>query len=223
MTPSGLTRVQRRVAKIVLSTAGRAGFRLAGGAALVASHLTERPTRGIDAFTADDVDVSSVGDEVVDALRGAGYDVALTRRSPAFVSMTVTAGQARQSRFEVDLGRDHIAWPTTTTSLGPTLSPRELAANKVLALFGRVQTRDLTDLHALAERFDLESMLADAAAKDEGFDRPVLAEMTRLVVARPEPEWPVGADVAELKRFGRWLATALERGEPLARPADGWR
>ena len=222
MTPSGLTRIQRRVAKIVLSTAGRDGFRLAGGAALVASHLTQRPTRDIDAFTADDVDASSVGDEVVDALRGAGYDVTLTRRSPAFVSMTVTAGRARQSRFEVDLGRDHIAWPTTTTSLGPTLSPRELAANKVLALFGRVQTRDLADLRALAEQFDLESILADAAAKDEGFDRAALAEMTRLVVARPEPEWPLGADVADVKRFGRWLATALERGEPLTRPPDGW-
>lgn len=221
MTPGGLTRVQRRVAKLVLATAGRAGFRLAGGAALVASHVTQRPTRGIDAFTAEDVDVSSVGDEVIEALRNAGYDVAPTRRSSAFVSMTVTAGRSRRSRFEVDLGRDHIAWPTTTTSLGPTLSPRELAANKVLALFGRVQTRDLADLHALAERFDLESMLADAAAKDEGFDRAVLAEMIRLVVARPEPEWPMGADVAELKSFGRWLAGALERDEPLARPADG--
>ncbi len=218
MSADGLTRVQRRVAKLVLATAGRAGFRLGGGAALVASRLSQRPTRDIDAFTAEDVDVSEVGADVAQALRDAGYEVAFTRRSPGFVSMTVTAGDARRGRFEVDLGRDHIAWPTTTTSLGPTLSPRELAANKVLALFGRVQTRDLADVHALADHCDLESMLADAATKDSGFDRRVLAEMIRLVVARPEPEWPVDADVDELRRFGTWLAAALERGDSIRRP-----
>jgi hypothetical protein len=215
VTTSGLTRVQRGVAKIVLATAGRAGFHLAGGAALVASRLSQRPTRDIDAFTAaDDVDVAAVGEQVAAAVRTAGYDVAIGRRSPGFVSMTVTAGQARRSQFEVDLGRDAITWPTTTTSLGPTLSPRELAANKVLALFGRVQTRDLADVHSLAQHFDLEAMLADAAVKDTGFDRVVLAEMIRLVVARPEPEWPVDTVAHELKRFGVWLATCLERGEP---------
>lgn len=215
MSAVGLTRVQRRVAKLVLATAGRAGFRLAGGAALVASHLSQRPTRDIDAFTADDVDVSQVGVDVAHALSDAGYEVVFTRRSPAFASMTVTAGDARRGRFEVDLGRDRIAWPTTTTALGPTLSPRELAANKILALFGRVQTRDLADVYALTDHFDLESMLADAAVKDSGFDRTVLAEMIRLVVARPDPEWPVDADVGELRRFGAWLADMLVQPGPV--------
>jgi hypothetical protein len=215
VTIAGLTRVQRHVARIVLDAARPAGFHLAGGAALVASHLSQRPTRDIDAFTAEDVDIASVGDDVAEALRAAGYDVAITRRAAGFVSMTVTAGSARRSQFEIDLGRDHIAWPTTTTSLGPTLSPRELAANKVLALFGRVQTRDLADVHALAQHYDLAAMLDDAAAKDDGLDLKILAEMIRLVVARPEPEWPAGADVDALKRFGVRLASALERGDPI--------
>ena len=47
----------------------------------------------------------------------------------------------------------------------------ELAANKVLALFGQVQTRDLADLAALAEVLSLEDMLADAKLKDPGFSR----------------------------------------------------
>ncbi len=215
MRTSGLTRVQRRVATIVLATTRRWGFHLAGGAALVASNLSPRPTRDIDAFTAEKVDVARAGDAVADALRAAGFDVVVSRRSSGFVSMTVTAGRARRSQFEVDLGRDAIVWPTTTTSLGPTLSPRELAANKVVALFGRVQTRDLADVHALAQHFDLEAMLTDAAIKDSGFSRPVLAEMIRLVVARPDPEWPVDSNVAGLKRFGAWLAMALERGDPV--------
>ncbi|HET6950917.1 MAG TPA: nucleotidyl transferase AbiEii/AbiGii toxin family protein [Acidimicrobiales bacterium] len=215
MNPQGLTRAQRRVARLVLQVAGPAGFHLAGGAALVACRLSDRPTRDIDAFTAGDVDVGAVGDAVAAALRRAGDDVVVNRRSSSFVSMTVTPGGARRGRLEVDLGRDAIAWPTVTTALGPTLSPRELAANKVLALFGRVQPRDLADLQALAQRHDLPAMLADATSKDTGFDRRVLAEMVRLVVARPDPEWPVAADVDRLRRFGTALATALERGDAL--------
>lgn len=211
MTPQGLTRVQRRIARTVLSVAAPDGFHLAGGAALVASHLTDRPTRDIDAFTSDDVDVGAVADRVADALRGEGYEVTIARRSAWFASLAVTAGESRQSRLDVDLGRDAREWPGTTTSLGPTLSPRELAAGKVLALFGRVQTRDLADVAALVEHFPLEAMLADAKTKDPGFDRRIMAEMIRMVVARPNEDWPVGADIVALRRFGTELAATLER------------
>jgi Nucleotidyl transferase AbiEii toxin, Type IV TA system len=215
-----LTSAQRRVARIVLAAAKGDGFHLAGGAALVASGLSDRPTRDIDVFTAERVDVASTGDSVATDLREAGYEVTVTRRSRSFVSMTVAAGRPRRSQFEVDLGRDAIVWPTATTSLGPTLSPRELAANKVLALFGRVQTRDLADVYTLARHLDLEAALDDAARKDSGFDRGALAEMIRLVIARPEPEWPVGADVDELRRFGDRLATTLEHGDPVTSRAS---
>jgi hypothetical protein len=211
VTAQGLTRVQRRIARTVLSVAGPDGFHLAGGAALVASHLTDRPTRDIDAFTSDDVDVGEVSNRVADALRTEGYVVRIARRSAWFASLAVTAGDARRSRLDVDLGRDTREWPGTTTSLGPTLSPRELAAGKVLALFGRVQTRDLADVAALVEHFPLEAMLADAKIKDPRFDRRIMAETTRMVVARPDEDWPVGADVAALRRFGTELAATLER------------
>lgn len=51
-----------------------------------------------------------------------------------------------------------------------------------------------------------------------GFDRAVPAEMVRQVVARPDPEWPVGTHVAELEHFGDWLVTSIERGESPGRP-----
>jgi hypothetical protein len=34
--------------------------------------------------------------------------------------------------------------------------------------------------------------------------------MIRMVLARPDAEWPVGTDVAEVRRFGRGLAESLE-------------
>jgi hypothetical protein len=212
MSGPGMTRAQRRIARRVLAVAGPDGFHLAGGAALVASNMTDRATRDINVFSAEDVDVGAVADVVSAALRDDGFEVEETRRLRGRATLVVTAVGPRRSTFLVDLARDDIKWPGETTSLGLTLSPRELAANKVLALFDRVQTRDLADLAVLAEQFPLEDMLADAEAKEPAFSRRLLADWLRKVIASPNAEWPEGADVKALRRFGAELADSLEKG-----------
>jgi Nucleotidyl transferase AbiEii toxin, Type IV TA system len=212
MSSTGMTRAQRRIARRVLAVAGPDGFHLAGGAALVASNMTDRATRDINVFSAGDVDVGAVADRVSAALRDDGFEVEETRRLRGRATLVVTAVGPRRSTFLVDLARDDIKWPGETTSLGLTLSPRELAANKVLALFDRVQTRDLADLAVLAEQFPLEDMLADAEAKEPAFSRRLLADWLRKVIASPNAEWPEGADVKALRRFGAGLADSLEKG-----------
>jgi len=212
MSGPGMTRAQRQIARSVLAVAGPDGFHLAGGAALVASNMTDRPTRDVNVFTADDVDVGAVADRVTAALREEGFEVEEARRLSGRATLVVTAVGPRRSTFVVDFARDDIKWPGETTSLGPTLSPRELAANKVLALFDRVQTRDLADLAVLAERFPVEDMLADAEAKEPAFSRRLLAEWVRKVIVAPDAEWPEGADVEALRRFGAELADSLAQG-----------
>lgn len=212
MSGPGMTRVQRRIARSVLAVAGPDGFHLAGGAALVASNMTDRATRDINVVSAGDVDVGAVADRVSAALRDDGFEVEETRRLRGRATLVVTAVGPRRSTFLIDIARDDIKWPSETTSLGPTLSPRELAANKVLALFDRVQTRDLADLAVLAEQFPLEGMLADAEAKEPAFSRRLLAEWVRKVIASPDADWPEGADVKALRRFGAELADSLEKG-----------
>jgi hypothetical protein len=207
-----MTRAQRRIARSVLAVAGPDGFHLAGGAALVASNMTDRATRDINVFSAEDVDIGAVADRVSAALRDDGFEVEETRRLLGRATLVVTAVGPRRSTFLVDIARDDIKWPSGTTSLGPTLSPRELAANKVLTLFDRVQTRDLADLAVLAEQFPLEGMLADAEAKEPAFSRRLLAEWVRKVIASPDADWPEGADVKALRRFGAELANSLENG-----------
>ncbi len=96
--------------------------------------------------------------------------------------------------------------------MGRTLTPRELAANKMLALFGRVKPRDLCDLADLSSAFDMEQVASDAKAKDPGFDRDVLGEMIAMVIARPDVEWPPGADVERVRRFGTALLHRLHDG-----------
>ena len=49
--PAGLTAFQVEVAQLFFALPASAGFLLAGGAALVAQHLTSRPTHDLDFFT----------------------------------------------------------------------------------------------------------------------------------------------------------------------------
>jgi len=59
------------------------------------------------------------------------------------------------------------------------LASKELAVDKVLAVFGRAEARDFVDLYALEQFFKLEDLFAFAAEKDRGFDLAVFADMAK--------------------------------------------
>jgi hypothetical protein len=79
--PGGLTGFQVEVARLFFALPSSAGFLLAGGAALLAQHLTARPTEDLDFFTSQDlgnVTTTTEGFEAAAAERG------WTRSPPAF-------------------------------------------------------------------------------------------------------------------------------------------
>ena len=82
-----------------------------------------------------------------------------------------------RERTEVDFGIDARLYDREEGELGPALSLNEIAVDKVLAVFGRTEPRDLSDLAALLDRFALSQLLAGATEKDPGFDRDVFVEM----------------------------------------------
>jgi hypothetical protein len=53
MPEDALTEIQREVLRLFFGLPESAGFVLAGGAALIASGLSERPTQDVDLFTSD--------------------------------------------------------------------------------------------------------------------------------------------------------------------------
>lgn len=210
----GLTRLQRRVVRTVLAATEPYGFALAGGAAMVIAGVSPRPTDDIDAFTRISDDVRPAADAVQAALEADGYAVARELSTEYFVRLMVTAGTDRRRRFvKVELGRDHFEWPPLDTPFGPVASPRELAANKVLAAFGRSATRDVCDLATLASQFDLEAVLADAKTKDPGLSRPILADMIHTTLRQPDDDWPPGADIEAIREFAQRLVKALDAGD----------
>src|SRR5512135_3311037 len=65
--------LQREVATIALRVAARHGFALAGGNALIAHGIIDRPTEDVDLFSDQETGVAAAAQAVEDALREAGF------------------------------------------------------------------------------------------------------------------------------------------------------
>jgi len=180
-----------------------AGFVIVGGIALIEAGVSTRPTEDLDAFSSTCDDVAGVLDRLVASLEADGYLVDVHLRYPSFARFTVSSGAYRRTALRVELARDTQLWPTVAGALGPMLSTRELAANKVLAAFARHEPRDLVDLAALAQVAPVADAIRDARAKDTGFDPAVFAEMVTRTAQQRDDLWPVGSSPAAVREFVR--------------------
>jgi len=197
-----LTRAQRKVGRIVLELVQEYGSVLAGGAAMNEAELIDRPTNDLDFFTNNlEVELSEITKQVITALVDVGVEVTVMRSSPQFVKLLVNAG--RRNTFELDFGFDAFQWQPVMGTIGPRLSDKELAVNKVLAAFGRVAPRDLMDLEALDKRFEWADLFSEAGEKDPGFDLDVLSEM--LVLNIESDEWPTSDEAEATRAFGQHM------------------
>ena len=110
-------------------------------------------------------------------------------------------------RTELDLASDARLFPADQGPGFQILSAEELAADKLLAVFGRAEARDFVDLEALEDRFGLERLFELATEKDRGFEPTVFAEM--------------------MDRFGRLGRAEFQlddvQYEELSRLVEAWR
>ena len=91
-------------------------------------------------------------------------------------------------------------------------SLREIAANKICALLGRGEIRDLVDLRAiLARGLDLASILSDAECKDGGVSAATLAWIVDGLRIGPDARLPASprrnstrSDSISLRGCARW-------------------
>lgn len=176
MADSILTDLQRVVLDLFFALPESEGFVLAGGAALVATGLTQRPTKDVDLFGSDmTAGIAGAADALEAACTAHGWGIERIRDERTFRRFVI-----RRSHDEllVDLAIDSPPLGALTiTAVGPTYPLEELAARKLLALFDRAEARDFVDVHALSERFDLNDLSTHAAQLDGGFTTAVLAEL----------------------------------------------
>lgn len=164
-----LTDFQLEVARLFFALPASNGFLLAGGAALLAQHLTTRPTMTLISLPLRTA--AMFQGHVTRWKRPPGDRGWRTERihdSDTFCRLIVRSDMAE---VLVDLAVNAPPdFPASITSAGPTLAPQELAGHKLPALFDRAAARDFVDVYLLAQRFGKEVLLARAAQIDAGFN-----------------------------------------------------
>lgn len=201
MAEDPLTPLQHEVLHLFFRLPESRGYVLAGGAALVATGLSDRPTQDVDLFGTDGTaDIAEVADALEAACTAQGWMTQRIRDTATFRRLVVHAADAD---LLVDLAFDSPPLGALAiTPLGPTYGVEELGARKLLALFDRAEARDFVDLQAIAVRLELDRLLALAAALDRGFDVEVLIEMLATHRRFTDAQLAdLGADPTALRAF----------------------
>jgi hypothetical protein len=210
--------LQREVATIALRAAARHGFALAGGNALIAHGIIDRPTDDVDLFSDQETGVAAAAQAVEDALREAGFQAERRDRtggledlfegmSEGLAEWIITAPDGQQTMLQIaHFDRNH---GPVTMDVGPVLDLEDLAGWKAVALVSRVEPRDYIDMAAALEHYTVDQLISFAKRLDPGLEDRDFSEaglqldrMPDRVFARYELDQQ---DVGQLReRFADW-------------------
>lgn len=203
-----LTPLQRELVAAFFARERR--FTLTGGGALVGYYFGHRETLDLDFFAGPGPDLEDAARSLRESASACGATLEPVRRSPTFSRHLARRGE---ERCVVDLVID------ATERIDPeprefgsvrvdTL--REIAANKVDALLGRSEIRDLVDLKFILEAGeDLARAMRDAERKDAGIDPATLAWVLDQITIGASARLPGGVAPEELDAFRRELVRRL--------------
>lgn len=219
-----LTAFQAALGRLLAANRSEDSY-LAGGAALLVDPNTVRYSQDLDYFHDTAERVASAYEADRDTLIAEEYAVDPELMQPGYIRAVVRRGE---DATKVEWAQDST-WRfmpvQRSEDFGYQLHPIDLATNKVLALAGRDEPRDLLDtLHCHENVLPLGPLVWAAIGKDPGFSPLSLLELLRRRgKVRPEDlqrlHLAEPVDVKALK--AKWL-TALESAEEFMRrrPAD---
>lgn len=198
---------------------------IAGGLALNHALKAPRLSHDIDVFNDSEAAVAVAFARDVAMLREAGYHVVAKRDESYFKEATVSLGG---ESTDIQWARDsaYRFFPLVEDPLiGLTLHPFDLATNKLMALAGREEPRDLIDTITCHEKLQPFPLLAWAACgKDPGFNPAFLVEyLARVRYAQAEfdhyVKTPERIDAAAVMRKWHEMIWAARETIPLL-PAE---
>jgi hypothetical protein len=213
---AGTPPIPRRLAQIGLRVGGPYGFALAGGHAIAAHGILERPSEDVDLF-ADwqrRADFPTAVGEVIAAYRADGLVVQVDLRLDTFARLHVTDPGQPDRQHRVELVANWRAQPPVQMDIGPVLHPDDVMAGKMDALYNRAAARDFLDVDAAitSGRYTLDHLCRLAQEADAGFDRQLFAAMLGRIDRLDDEdfaEYGVGPEhVATLRqRVKNWRAS----------------
>lgn len=205
-----LTPLQRDLLRVFFQR--EQGFFLTGGAALVGYYLHHRDTTDLDLFTQEDEAFERGRHALSGAAAALGATLEVRQDAPDFKRFAVTRGD---ELVVVDLVRDRVEQlrPDKLVRDGVKLDPiEEIVANKLTAVVGRMEERDLVDLYVLErEGQRVETYLDAALAKDGGCTPATLAWLLSEVKIPDGSALPGGIAPSELRDWIAGLVVRLRR------------
>lgn len=149
-------------------------FYLTGGTALAYFYLRHRRSNDLDFFTADEEIILPFSYHLEEMLRTKTMTIQRQRGLGSFVELLVEKDKettiihlACDSAYRLEQTREFPEFPRLKVD-----SLMDIAANKLLALFGRATLRDFIDVYFLSKKakFTQQGLMDKAKLKDPGFD-----------------------------------------------------
>jgi hypothetical protein len=176
--PSGelLTPFQKKILKAFTDIEESTAFYLTGGTALSVFYLAHRLSEDFDLFTSDEPLISIVARKFTSKLKTLGIQVQEIRNFSSFWEAIASEGD---ESFKIQLAYDSpfvLEQPIEKDDLR-IHSFADIAAGKLLALFGRAEERDFIDVYFIVKNggISLERLIELAKTKDPGLDEYYLA------------------------------------------------
>ncbi len=186
-------------------------FFLTGGAALVGFHLGHRTTKDLDLFT-HDVAAFERGVPILrDVARDLGLAVELRQDAPGFKRAVLSSAR---DALVVDLVLDDTSPAPSRERRGKVEvdTPAEILANKLTAIVGRCEERDLVDVMFLERSGSrVEEALPRALQKDGGCTPAQLAWLLSQIRIPDGARLPAGVEAPELRQYVALLIERLRR------------
>jgi len=186
---------------------------LSGGSAL-GIHLGHRRSLDLDLFTTDEATFAAARASLPVIAASLGARIEILTDGPAFRRVLLWGPAGETLRVDLVLDLSERVGGAPVESEGLRVDPlREILINKICAILGRSELRDLVDLFFLDRAgFQVLDALADARRKDAGLTSALLAWAISQVPLDRLPDGllvPVSLD--ELRTFRARLVEALER------------
>ncbi len=163
-----LTELQQKVLNVLFADELiKRHFYLTGGTALSVFYLEHRYSDDLDLFT-HNIDISSIDRVVKDLIVNAGFSIETERSSAAYRRFRVDKSLQLDLVCDVDF---RVGAPDLIDGIMVD-TPKNLAVNKVLAIYGRLDPKDYVDLYFLfkKEKFNILELLSLAQKKDAGIE-----------------------------------------------------
>lgn len=184
-----LTEFQRDILRLLAPSRLERESYVAGGVALNTQLAADRLSADVDLFhdTVEAVARTVTADSAL--LESQGYAVRFLRQLPSFAEALVERdGSSTLMQWVFDSAFRFFPL-VTHDELGLTLHPFDLAANKTLAMAGRLEARDFIDLLSCCESLQpLGYLVWAACGKDPGFGPTALLQEIRRGSRYPQEE-----------------------------------